>query len=305
MSLLAFRSSRGAATVGPRPVAVVLSGGGSAGAAQAGMLSALVEVGVTPDFVVGCSVGALNGTFLAMNPAGDRIGDLIELWRGLTARDIFGSGSLRRLLNLVQRRDHLCSPASLRRIVREWLPLADLSQTAVPMHVITTDLHTGRAAWWSSGDTETVLAASACLPGVFPPVSLGNSRHVDGGVSDGVPIDRAVALGARTIWVLDVTNDDPLPAGQRMSALDVLLRSFTISRARRADGGLLDGVTVHHIRVPETAGLDPRDFSRSAALIEAGYAAAQKFVADLPAVQISVPQPRARRLRRVRPAPAA
>lgn len=303
MSLLHFRAPR-APQAQARPLAVVLSGGGSAGAAQAGMLAALVESGVRPDLVVGCSVGALNGTFLALDPTGDRIADLLSLWRGLTARDIFGNGSMRRLLNLVKRRDHLCSPASLRRIVREWLPVADLADTAVPMHVITTDLHTGRAAWWSEGDTETVLAASACLPGVFPPVHLGGSRHVDGGVSDGVPIERAIELGARTVWVLDVTSDDPLPADRRMNALDVLLRSFTISRSRRPGSVVIEGVTVHHIRVPETAGLDPRDFSRNAELIDAGYNAVHTFLQNLAPTPATVPAQRSRLLRRQRALPA-
>ena len=304
MTLLPFRTPR-PPEAQTRPVAVVLSGGGSAGAAQAGMLAALAAGGVRPDLVIGCSVGALNGTFLALDPTGERIADLVSLWRGLTARDIFGNGSMRRLLNLVKRRDHLCSPSSLRRIVREWLPVADLSDTAVPMHVITTDLHTGRAAWWSAGDTETVLAASACLPGVFPPVHLGGSRHVDGGVTDGVPIERAIELGARTVWVLDVTSDDPLPADRRMNALDVLLRSFTISRTRRPGTAVIEGVTVHHIRVAETAGLDPRDFSRNAELIDAGYASAQAFLQGLVPVPVTVPGQRSRLLRRPRTVPAA
>lgn len=309
MTLLPFRGSRSRAAAEPRPVAVVLSGGGSAGAAQAGMLAELVASGVAPDVVVGCSVGALNGTFLAIDPTGSRMDDLVRLWLGLTARDVFGSGRLRRLVNLAQRRDHLCSPAALRRIVREWLPIADLADTAVPMHVITTDLHTGRPAWWTSGNTETVLSASACLPGVFPPVPLGGSRHVDGGVSDGVPVGRAIELGARTVWVLDVTSDEPLAADRRMSALDVLLRSFTISRtAHRVDAALAStGVTVHHIRVPATAGLDPRDFSRSVELVEAGRAAVRAYVEGMaPSTsEITVPAQRSRLLRRTRRVPAA
>jgi NTE family protein len=40
--------------------AFVFAGGGSLGAVQVGMLEALLEAGVTPDFVVGSSVGALN-----------------------------------------------------------------------------------------------------------------------------------------------------------------------------------------------------------------------------------------------------
>lgn len=305
MSLLPFRGPRGRAAAEPRPVAVVLSGGGSAGAAQAGMLSALAESGIRPDVVVGCSVGALNGAYLAIDPTPERMAELVSLWRGLTFRDVFGSSPVRRIVNLVTRRDHLCSPHALRRLVREWIPIADLGDTAVPVHVVTTDLHTGRSAWWSDGDAESVLTASACLPGMFPPVDLGGSRHVDGGVTDGVPISRAIELGARTVWVLDVTSDDPLPPGRRLSALDVLLRSFTISRTARRQDGQVEGVTIHHLRVPATAGLDPRDFSRAEELIDAGYAAAKQFIDALATpAPVVVPEPRGR-LRRRRRVPAA
>ena len=45
--------------------AFVLSGGGSLGAVQAGMLLSLFEAGVTPDMIVGTSVGAFNGAWAA------------------------------------------------------------------------------------------------------------------------------------------------------------------------------------------------------------------------------------------------
>jgi len=51
-----------------RGTAFVLAGGGSHGAVQVGMLHALVAAGVQPDFVVGTSVGAVNGTFFAADP---------------------------------------------------------------------------------------------------------------------------------------------------------------------------------------------------------------------------------------------
>jgi predicted acylesterase/phospholipase RssA len=47
------------------PVAFVLSGGASFGAAQAGMLQALYEREIRPDLVVGTSVGAINAAFIA------------------------------------------------------------------------------------------------------------------------------------------------------------------------------------------------------------------------------------------------
>lgn len=52
----------------PRPIGFVLGGGGALGAVQVGMLRALLERGVTPDLVVGTSIGAFNGAILAADP---------------------------------------------------------------------------------------------------------------------------------------------------------------------------------------------------------------------------------------------
>ena len=67
-----------AAVVRPRE-AVVFSGGGSMGAAQVGALQALFEAGITPDAVIGCSVGALNAAYVAVDPTAARAADLAEL----------------------------------------------------------------------------------------------------------------------------------------------------------------------------------------------------------------------------------
>jgi NTE family protein len=96
---------------------------------------------------------------------------------------------------------------------------------------VTTDLESGLSCWWSSGDPTVVLTASACLPAVFPPVRLGDSLHVDGGVTCPVPVDRALDLGAVRTWVLDVTGGTLGRRDERMTALDVLLLSFAISRS--------------------------------------------------------------------------
>src|SRR5687767_5433359 len=68
----------------------VLSGGGSLGAAQVGSLRALLEAGVVPDAVVGCSVGALNAAYLAIDPTLARVDALQRLWSGIGREDVFG-----------------------------------------------------------------------------------------------------------------------------------------------------------------------------------------------------------------------
>ncbi|HET9091658.1 MAG TPA: patatin-like phospholipase family protein, partial [Acidimicrobiales bacterium] len=74
-----------------RPVetAVVLGGGGNKGAAQVGMMRALVEVGVVPDLVVGTSIGAINGAAFAGMPTLEGVYLAADVWRRLAAADVF------------------------------------------------------------------------------------------------------------------------------------------------------------------------------------------------------------------------
>jgi NTE family protein len=278
LSLRHRRAERARAQGRPRE-AFVLSGGGSLGAAQVGAMRALLEAGIRPDLMVGCSVGALNAAFLAVDPTPARLSELESVWRSLAREDVFGRG--RALLHAVRRHDHLYEPEALQALVRSWVPLRDLADTAVPCHVVTTDLERGQPAWWSAGDPVQVLTASACLPALFPPVRLGDSLHVDGGVTAPVPVERAVELGAYRIWVLDVTGGSLGRTGARMTALDVLLQSFAISRLQldRPVTGLRADQHVVRLRRPDLGPLEMRDFTQTPRLMAAGYAVAQEALA--------------------------
>ena len=279
--LTALRARRSRPGAGIRE-AVVLSGGGSLGAAQVGALRALLEAGVRPDLVVGCSVGALNAAFLAVDPTPDRAAELDRVWRGLAREHVFGSARrLSQVLSVARGEDHLYESHALRTLVRRWVPLDDLSETGVPCHVVTTDLLTGEPAWWSSGDPVAVLTASACLPAIFAPVPLGGSLHVDGGVVSPVPVHRALELGAVRTWVIDVSGGSLGRRDARMNALDVLLMSFAISRSHLdREAGLSPRPAQRVVRLPrlDVGRLEMRDFSRTGELLEAGFAAGRTAV---------------------------
>jgi NTE family protein len=264
----------------PREV-FVLSGGGSLGAAQVGALQALFEAGIVPDAVVGCSVGALNAAFIAVEPTAARAGELEQIWRGMSRDAVFPDGRFTVARRLAGRADHLYSPAGLRAVIETCVPLADLADTEIPVHVVTTDLRAGEPVWWTSGDPVEVLAASACLPGIFPPVELAGSVHVDGGVTCPVPTQRALDLGASRVWVLDVARDYHGWADDRMTAMDVLLESFAISRAHlgRQDPPALPGQRVVSLPSLRTGRHDLRDFTRTSALISAGREAGRAMIA--------------------------
>lgn len=291
--LSALRRRRPPESGGRPREAVVLSGGGSLGAVQIGALRALLEAGVKPDLFIGCSVGALNAAALAMNPTLGRLDEIEAIWRSLDRKDVFGGN--RRLLatHIVRGDDHLYEPDALRALVRRTVPIADLSDTQIPCHVVTTDLRTGQSCWWSSGDPLSVLTASACLPAVFPPVRLGDGLHVDGGVTCPVPVDRALDLGAVRTWVLDVTGGTLGRRDERMTALDVLLLSFAISRSgldTRTEGR--PGQRIVRMSKLDLDKHELRDFSKTPILLQKGYAEMKELVrAELSRVplQRSVP----------------
>lgn len=270
----------------PRPrEAFVLSGGGSVGAVQVGALLALFEAGIRPDLLVGCSVGALNAAFVAVDPTLERVRNLDRVWHALDRRDVFGGGRRLVATHLVRGDAHLYEPTSLRKLVRTWVPLDELADTVVPCHVVTTDLLTGEPCWWSAGDPVAVPTASACLPAIFPPVALGGSLHVDGGVTCPVPLARALQLGAVRTWVLDVRGGTLGRSDARMTALDVLLLSFAISRSHLHRAELPAGPGQQVVRLPgvQIGHLEMRDFSQTDRLIAAGYDAGRAAVLSVAA----------------------
>jgi NTE family protein len=296
----------------PRPrVAFVLSGGGSHGAAQVGMLRALLDAGIVPDVVVGCSVGALNGVFVAADPTAARVEALATVWRSLDRKDVFGSRRRHTLLNALARRDHLYENSALLTLIDRFCPVIDLADLAVPMHVVTTDLDAGRPTWWTHGPARGVLAATSSLPGLFAPFPLpgphGATRHIDGGVVCPVPVARAAELDVDVIYVLDLSGGERL-VPTRLNALDVLVHSFTISRyANLPDHAshARPGQEVVVLPSPQTSGTDLTDFANTDTWIEQTRVACADFLADR-AAPAAIPAAGRlgwlRRIRSVRPA---
>ncbi len=266
----------------------VLSGGGARGAAQVGAMSALTAAGITPVAIVGCSVGALNAAFVCGGIDAARTAQLEQRWRALHRGDIFGGSRLGTVRNVVTRRPSLFSPQPLAGLVDAWLPASRFEELAIALRVVTTSLSTGRPVYHDSGSLREVLLASAALPGLFPPVRLPgdetsgiNELHVDGGISDLVPIRGALDFAPTDIWVLDVAAQPGMMAGRERplrSAFDVLLTSLVATiRARPVVS--LDGVVVHHLALRADSGpAKMLDFRHSGELIELGRVIAQTAV---------------------------
>lgn len=186
----------------PQRTAFVLAGGGSLGAVEVGMLSALVDRGVEPDLIVGSSVGAINGAFFAGHPDRDGVTELARIWSRLRRGDVFPFSPLRGLLGLLSLGDHLVDPKALRRLLGSHLGFREFEQAAVPLFVVATDVIDGTEVVLSSGSVVDAVMASAAIPGVFPPVRMNGRYLVDGGVANNTPISVALRQGAGRVIVL-------------------------------------------------------------------------------------------------------
>jgi predicted acylesterase/phospholipase RssA len=130
----------------PPRTAFVLSGGGNQGVAQVGMLRAVIERGIVPDVVIGCSAGALNGAAVAYSPNLTGIDQLDAVWTSLTAAEIFPGSRLSRAWNVVRRETYLFEATGLDALVDRATPARSFADLAIPLRVVTTDLDTGEGS---------------------------------------------------------------------------------------------------------------------------------------------------------------
>ena len=216
-------------------VAFVFSGGGPLGALQVGALKALYEEGVRPDLAVGTSVGALNATFLAFDPTPEGIEGLEKLWLGMTDQDLYPGGRFKATwARMLTKGSKVFDNSGLRRVITNRLGYASIEDAQIPLGIVATDIDTGAERVFQQGRVLERLLASAAMPAVFPPVEIEGRMYIDGGVCNNVPIAPAVAMGAKTIYVMDSTSH----SHQRRSLLrpmDYLLHAFSLARAQRLE----------------------------------------------------------------------
>jgi NTE family protein len=271
--------------------AFVLGGGGLLGAAEAGMARALLEAGVQPDLVCGTSVGAINGAALAADPTPEGARRLLGLWDVLADEGVLDGSVIRRVAEVVRRRTSLHGNGALRRMLRERLPAQTFEELAVPFECVAASIEQARECWFSSGDLIEPVLASCALPGVFPPVRIGEEHFFDGGLVNSIPLDRAVQRGADTIWVLHVGRLEEELAPPRF-LWEVGFTAFEISRRHRFHSDLDrvgPGVTVHVLPsgLPQRSAatwsnLRYRDTRRIARRAELAYDATREYLEALP-----------------------
>ena len=259
--------------------AFVLAGGGSFGAVQVGMLRELLLDGMTPDFVVGSSVGAINGAYLAGSPTLQGVTRLEKLWRRLRRQDVFPV-TLRSLAGLLGRRNFMVDSCGLRQLLEDNLPYPALENAALPLHVVATDLLGGKVVRLSVGPVVDAVLASCAIPAAFPPVRIGEHYLMDGAVASNTPIRAAMQLGASRLVVLPTGYACALESPPR-GAIALMLHAITLLTAHQlvTDLERYSG-QVEIVTVPPLCPLtvSPYDFSRGGELIARAAAQTRRWL---------------------------
>ena len=274
------------------PIALVLSGGASLGAVQAGMLHALYEHGVAPDLIVATSVGAVNGAFIASRPPTVATADALgAIWRKIDRDEVFPRNLVTGLLGFLGMRSSLLPSTGLRRLLERHIVFERLEDAAIPLHVIGVDLKSGHERRLSAGDVIEAVLASAAIPAVFPPVRWADVDLIDGGVANNTPISHAIELGATEIYVLPTGYACHLHAAPS-SALGMGLHALTLLIQQRLIleiHAFQDRARLVVLPPPCPLDVTPADFSHAGELIERARRDARAFLASAPAGRSAVP----------------
>src|SRR5919109_1482824 len=265
--------------VRPHRLVFVLGGGGSRGAITVGALRALLEAGIKPEGLVGCSSGAFNAVALAAKPDLQTIDQLARVWRSIRSRDLFDRNPLRMAYPYVRSRNSFFDSRYLRTLAAMNLP-PTFEQLTLPCAVIATNLTRARKEIFTSGSVPDAVAASSAIPGLFNPYRIGDDEFVDGAVAENVGLTEAIQLGATEIVAIDNSTSNPLRppnhtlTGILAQSIQIMLGQRPLEEYHRYADHMEISLLVPNVEFG-TAGTD---FSQVDRPIEESYARTRAFL---------------------------
>jgi len=174
---------------------LALSGGGARGLSHIGVLRALENAGLQPDYLSGTSMGC---AIAAAYASGLSPTDLEEIALELaTARKLWG------LVDLTLPRKGLFQGERLLAFFEEHLKGCTFDDLRVPLILVAVDLNSGKEVQLRTGSVAEAVRATISIPGLLAPVELNGQRLVDGALLNNVPVDVVRQMGADVTLAVD------------------------------------------------------------------------------------------------------
>jgi len=175
-------------------IGLVLGGGGAKGGAHIAVIRGLIELGIHPHFVTGCSAGALVG---GLYSAG-YFEEFCELVESIGIRD------LPSLIDLKLGSAGLIKGEKFINFLKSKFKDIDIKDLKTKFACVATDIIKGEEKVFSEGSLFDAIRASVSLPLIFSPAKIGDKTYLDGGLVNPLPIELCRKMGAKFIIAVNL-----------------------------------------------------------------------------------------------------
>ena len=261
-----------------KKVALVLSGGGAKGIAQIPVIELIDSLQIPIDYIVGTSIGSINGAMYAMGYSPEEI----KYYAYNTNWDlIFSNKKDRKNLFYFEKNDlnkyqieftldgikpiapialangH-SSYMDLNNKTKNYEHINDFDNFLIPFRCNATNLLNGNEVIFKSGSLSNALRASSSIPSVFSPLKNDSLLLVDGGVLNNLPIDIAEKLNADIIIGINLSSLNK-KSSDIQDIFDVLSQSILVNGYKRR----IDNIKIADLVIsPEIQSYKTIDFSK-------------------------------------------
>ena len=247
----------------PRPcrIGLALGGGFARGLAHVGILKALEENGILPDFIAGTSVGAVIGAAYCS---------------GVSAKELEEIAAIVRFKDFARytiSRFGLCTNDRMTGFLHRILKVRTFEELRIPLAVTATDFLTGEPVVFTEGDLIDPVRASCAYPGVFLPVSVRGRLMVDGLLGHAVPARPLKEMGADRVAAIFFSAHWVQKSPRHV--LEVIGQCFSIAQANM---NCLWQAHADLLIEPDVSAYAFDDFQKALGIVKVGYEAGLKML---------------------------
>ena len=248
-----------------KTLGLALGSGGSRGVAHVGFLAALEEENIKPDFIAGCSMGAVVGGCYA---SGMTVGEMKKVILSFKMRDILDvSPAIISKMSLLRGRKML-------NLLIKNLKVENLEDMRIPFRCVATELYSGKTHVFTGGNAAKAIQASSCIPTVFRPVKIEDKLFVDGGCLCRLPFKEVKEMGADVVVAVDALKNTFQPIDEMHNIITMVLRVFDIMDAHQTEQAReIDGKLCDLLIEPEMKGMSQYVVKELEKAYEEGYSA--------------------------------
>lgn len=179
-----------------KKIGLALGSGGVKGIAHIGVIKTLIENSIPIDMIAGTSIGSLIGAHYALYQDIEKLENIII-------------GSKReKLITFFEPtlRGGLIKGKKIEKLLNVWLDDAEFKDLKIPTKIVATDLVSGEEVVFSEGKIVPAIRASMAVPTIFAPYVMNGQVLVDGGISNPVPDNLLIEMGADYVISVNLDN---------------------------------------------------------------------------------------------------